>query len=364
MGFGMRKSFKIAPGVRINVGKKSAGISVGCKGLRYSVNSRTGSRATASIPGTGISYTTSTKKYKSNAYSRNSELKRLQKKKEKMEQLELNKLEVELYENKLEIIKSIHKECDETVNWANIESLEPPFNLVEGEKGVNELEAIKKLENYKPTFFSKILKKQEVEINKLKENIDLAKNKDEEEYRAWENMVDVARRINKQDIDTYFEVIDEFRPLDDLLEFGSGFEFFIEEPNWIEVDFDVNTDSVVPKEIKSLTKTGKVSTKQMTKSKYFDIQQDYICSCTLRIARDMFALIPIDYIVINALDYKLDTSTGQYNKEVLLSVKIDKNKLLHLNMDLIDPSDSMSNFECNMKFKKTSGLSSVERIVK
>ena len=177
-------------------------------------------------------------------------------------------------------------------------------------------------------------------------------------------MVDVARRINKQDIDTYFEVIDEFRPLDDLLEFGSGFEFFIEEPNWIEVDFDVNTDSVVPKEIKSLTKTGKVSTKQMTKSKYFDIQQDYICSCTLRIARDMFALIPIDYIVINALDYKLDTSTGQYNKEVLLSVKIDKNKLLHLNMDLIDPSDSMSNFECNMKFKKTSGLSSVERIVK
>ena len=180
MAFGMRKSFKIAPGVRINVGKKSAGISVGCKGLRYSVNSRTGSRATASIPGTGISYTTSTKKYKSNAYSRNSELKRLQKEKEKMEQLELNKLEVELYENKLEIIKSIHKECDETVNWANIESLEPPFNLVEGEKGVNELEAIKKLENYKPTFFCKILKKQEVEINKLKENIYLAKNKDEE----------------------------------------------------------------------------------------------------------------------------------------------------------------------------------------
>lgn len=83
MGLGIRKSFKIAPGVRINVGKKSAGISVGCKGLRYSINSRTGSRATASIPGTGISYTTSTKKYKSNAYSRNSELKDYKKKKKK-----------------------------------------------------------------------------------------------------------------------------------------------------------------------------------------------------------------------------------------------------------------------------------------
>ncbi|WP_426454687.1 DUF4236 domain-containing protein [Paenibacillus sp. S-38] len=32
---------------------------MGTKGLRYSVNSRTGSRLTASIPGTGLSYTTS-----------------------------------------------------------------------------------------------------------------------------------------------------------------------------------------------------------------------------------------------------------------------------------------------------------------
>lgn len=29
MGFRMRKSFKIAPGVRVNVGTKSAGVSVG-----------------------------------------------------------------------------------------------------------------------------------------------------------------------------------------------------------------------------------------------------------------------------------------------------------------------------------------------
>lgn len=364
MGFKMRKSFKVAPGVRVNVGKKSAGISVGCKGLRYSVNSRTGARATASIPGTGMSYTTSSRSYSSSSYSRNNELKRLQKEQAKMEELERNRLEVELYENKIDMIQSIHKECDQSVNWIQLENSLPPFRFNEGEKGINELDAIQKLENYKPTFFGKILGKQEKETNKLKENIEIAKKEDEEEYKSWKNLVEVAKRINKQDIDTYFEVIDEFRPLDDLLEFGSGFEFFIDEPSWLEVDFDVNTDTVVPKEIKSLTKTGKVSTKQMTKSKYYDIQQDYICSCTLRIARDMFALLPIDYIVINALDDRLDTTTGKYNKEVVLSVKIDKDKLLNLNMDLIDPSDSMSNFECNMKFKKIGGLNIVDRIIK
>ena len=39
MGFRFRKSFKIAPGVRVNIGKKSVGISAGVKGARVSVNS-------------------------------------------------------------------------------------------------------------------------------------------------------------------------------------------------------------------------------------------------------------------------------------------------------------------------------------
>ncbi len=53
---GFRKSIKIAPGVRLNVGKKSVGMSFGVKGLRYSVNSKRGARITTSIPGTGISF--------------------------------------------------------------------------------------------------------------------------------------------------------------------------------------------------------------------------------------------------------------------------------------------------------------------
>ncbi len=56
MGFRFRKSFKVAPGVRVNVGKKSVGVSVGGKGARVSVNSSGRVTKSASIPGTGISY--------------------------------------------------------------------------------------------------------------------------------------------------------------------------------------------------------------------------------------------------------------------------------------------------------------------
>lgn len=56
MGFRFRKSFKIAPGVRVNVGKKSVGISAGVKGARVSVNSKGRKTTTVGLPGTGLSY--------------------------------------------------------------------------------------------------------------------------------------------------------------------------------------------------------------------------------------------------------------------------------------------------------------------
>jgi hypothetical protein len=40
MGFGFRKSFKVAPGVRLNVGRRATGLSIGPRGVKGSVNTR------------------------------------------------------------------------------------------------------------------------------------------------------------------------------------------------------------------------------------------------------------------------------------------------------------------------------------
>jgi hypothetical protein len=58
MGLRFRKSISIAPGVRINLNKKSASVSVGNKFGGVSYNTRTGARARVSAPGTGLSYST------------------------------------------------------------------------------------------------------------------------------------------------------------------------------------------------------------------------------------------------------------------------------------------------------------------
>lgn len=59
MGIRFRKSFKVAPGVRVNVGKKSVGVSVGGRAGHISVNSDGRKTIGGSIPGTGISYSES-----------------------------------------------------------------------------------------------------------------------------------------------------------------------------------------------------------------------------------------------------------------------------------------------------------------
>lgn len=60
MGLRFRKSFKIVPGVRLNLNRKSVGVSLGGKGARYSINSSGRRTATVSVPGTGISYSKTT----------------------------------------------------------------------------------------------------------------------------------------------------------------------------------------------------------------------------------------------------------------------------------------------------------------
>lgn len=57
MGLRFRKSFKVAPGVKVNVGKKSAGVSIGGKGARISTNTSGRKTTTVGIPGSGLSYT-------------------------------------------------------------------------------------------------------------------------------------------------------------------------------------------------------------------------------------------------------------------------------------------------------------------
>lgn len=57
MGFRFRRSIKVLPGVRLNVGKSGITTSIGAPGATVNIGGKDGARATAGIPGSGLSYT-------------------------------------------------------------------------------------------------------------------------------------------------------------------------------------------------------------------------------------------------------------------------------------------------------------------
>ena len=59
MGLRFRKSFKVAPGVKVNLNKKSTSVTFGGKGVHKTYSSSGKKTTSVGIPGTGAYYTTS-----------------------------------------------------------------------------------------------------------------------------------------------------------------------------------------------------------------------------------------------------------------------------------------------------------------
>lgn len=296
MGLNFRKSVSLGKGLKLNLGTKSASVSAGIPGARYSVSTTGQRRATFGIPGTGLSYTKTfgTKSDKKKAEDRK-EAKANSKEAKKNEEI------VENYQEQVEEVIGIHRDGFDTINWNKLSDV--PSDLTKFRDG-----------------------------------------------------------ILSGDIDTYYEVIEGCAPFDALVDFGSEFEIGTDDPKRMSVEFNIKAKDVLPEKKYEMGAGGKLVEKELSKTAYYDIYQDYVCSVAIRLARDLFALVPVEKVLVNAVDTELNPATGNDEEVCYLSVIFDRATFEKLNLDRIDPSDSFDNFEYNMKFAKTTGFKPVNRM--
>ncbi len=357
MGLQFRKRIKICKGVNLNISKTGVGVSVGTKGARYSMHSSGRRTATVGIPGTGLYYTQnlgtkkkSTGKKTTCAKSSAASAKELQEAQSAFEQ----------YENYINVIRSVHKDCDHAVNW-HVLAERGGAASADG-KGARELKAQQEYDNYRPSLAEQIMRKEEQRRAELLRAVEEARRLDAEEREGSVLSAEFAKRILAGDLDAYCEAIENADPFAELSELGSDFEFGTDDPSRMEIEFAIKAKEVVPTTALTLTKTGKLSEKELSKSAYFDIVQDYVCSCAIRLAREMFAALPVEFVTVHAVDIMLDTATGHDEEATILSVTFERNRFLDINFDRADPSDLVCSFPHNMKFAKTTGFKAVERI--
>jgi len=305
------------------------------------------------------------------AKRRQNELEKREKQYERMQELEQASYEVEVYENHIDVIQSLHKECTSPINWEKIASSKEPRKP----KKLNQNEYIAQSEedNYKPGFIDRLFKREENTRKKLSENIKRAIEKDSLEYNLniskWEEKVkdlktsaDMAKSLLNGDSKTKLEIIENLDTFSEISNLGSSLIISIKETGVVEASINVHGKDIVPNEIKSLLKSGKLSVKKMPQGKFNELYQDYVCSAVLRIANELFSTTLDDAVIVTAVDELLDTKTGHLKESPILSAYISRNTLKSLNLDTIDPSDSMENFVHHMSFKKTKGFDVVSRI--
>lgn len=277
---------------------------------------------------------------------------------------------VEKYNEYLEVLKSVHKDVSDTVDWSALLNEAAPTEPILSNK--NEKQASDKLLRFKPSFFDKIFGTSRKKIEKLTKMVEVAKQVDHTDYNTQvrkhkesleeqQALKNIAAGILENDINSYKEAIDYFKPFAEISELGSKMELEVSVHN-TTVNLHVNSTSIIPDYILTLTSTSKLSRKNMSATKFNEHYQDYVCSCLIRVAREVFAYLPVNLVVVNALGDIYNTTTGITKEEVIISVAFDPNTLNTLNFELIDPSDSMRNFPHNMKFGKTTGFTGVQKI--
>ena len=299
MGLRFRKSISLIPGVRLNFGKSGMSVSAGVPGFRKTINTKGQVTTTVGVPGTGLYYV-DTKKAGRNSTNRNINMQPQQQPvipyvptgaQPQADNTRESIANTSVKQVDYSTLKSIHKTADDTIDWTEI--------LVS------------------PTA------------------PDSSYNQE-----MWSYYYSIASDVLNGDIDTYLRLIYEVNPLDDLLEYGSNFEFGTDNPDYIEVEFTVNTDVLTQ------------ARHSLSRNEYNDLLQDFICSLSIRIARDMFALLPINHTIIHVV---MDYNT-------VLSVDFDRNTLSKVKYSFIDPSDTVEKFRLNMNFNQSIGLSPVSRL--
>ena len=211
------------------------------------------------------------------AKRRQRELEKQQKHYEKMQELEQAAYEVEVYENHIEIIQSVHTERSDPIDWKNIATSQEPKKPENSKK--HEKAARSEAKNYKPGFIDRLFKREEKKKMRLEENISTAIEEDEAEHKAgvlsweeklkdWKESVELAQLLLNGDKEAKIKAIKDLDPFSEISTLGSSLAISVSDEGVAEATIHIHGDDIVPSEVKSLLKSGRLSVKKMPKGQF------------------------------------------------------------------------------------------------
>lgn len=277
---------------------------------------------------------------------------------------------VRSFEDYLATLGSLHKDGAMPFDWNRVASMPEPQRP--GLHSANQSAAEHERDTYAPTFFDRLFGREKKKRQELEAAVGTAEMLDRQmneklqaEFASmhgdWRRAIETAHRISIRDPRAYGQVLVDVGAVADLEAFGVRAQVVECGADLVRVDAAF-ADSAVPAYTLTCTKTGKISQKVMAKKARYDLLQDFACSVVLRVARDAFAFLPIQRVIANVGEFRPSTVTGHNELQVYVGAHIRRDVFERLNIDAVDASDSMQNFDVRMSFKKTKGFEPVPAV--
>ena len=292
---------------------------------------------------------------------RQRELARQTKEQAKLSALEQARLEVSTYENRIEVLRSVHKEQSEVWDWAGVAaSLPPPIPQRHCYHEIRSRQRACLLSPEDRPSCESVIAEARLQDE---EHYQRALQDHAAEMAEWEKLKALSRRILAGEPEVYTEALTELSPLGELSELGSTLYFTLHDAQLLECVLKVNGIQAIPTEVKSLTSTEKLSIKPMPRARFHELYQDHICSCILRVAREVLALLPANAVLITASADSTDPTTGHVVEQPVLSAVITRASMVGLDYEHLDPSDAIENFLHRGDFRASRKVSAFSPIL-
>ena len=195
----------------------------------------------------------------------------------KLQEQERAALEVKLYENRIALFQTIHRDCGPEFNRERVKSIPEPAKPARGD--LHEKSAKALAVAYKHSVIGRLFRRVEQKRRKLDQRVEADRKQDdeqyaravrayEEEHKDWMEMRQIAGRILEGNPDACIEAITRVDPFSEISAIGSSVTFGIKDPALAQVDLEVHGEDVIPKEKKYLLESGKFSSKDIPKTVY------------------------------------------------------------------------------------------------
>jgi hypothetical protein len=286
------------------------------------------------------------------------ELDRLFKERSKLEEDKRAALEVCSFEDQLGSLLSIHKQVKSNVDWGALSSsLQPHLPPSYSESTLKYL--LETLLTQRSVIDeSQLAKASRRDSENYKSKLLIY----EKESEKWRTSYNISNRVLIKDSSAYGEAVSNFGNFTDLREKGVSIFVKSSKPDVVECLVTVDGLKFIPTEAKSLTASGKVSVKRISNTRFHEIYQDYVCGCCLRVARELFVILPVSEVIITVEVEDANSSTGHRERKPILSVILEKDKLSGLKFSDLDPSDAIESFRHRGDVKTSKKTGSLVRI--